>query len=73
MNRFRPTSDLPAGPPPEVLDEIDAAWERAQGLLEDGFDFRLERFSATEVIALACGQTVEAMLGRRLVPASRHS
>jgi hypothetical protein len=25
--------DLAAGPPPEVLDEIDAAWERAQALL----------------------------------------
>ncbi len=63
MNRFHPTSDLPAGPPPEVLDEIDAAWGRAQALLEDGFDFCLERFTATEVLALACGETVDALLG----------
>ena len=28
------THDLPAGPPPEVLDEIDAAWERAQALVD---------------------------------------
>ena len=24
------TYDLPAGPPPEVLAEVDVAWERAQ-------------------------------------------
>jgi len=33
--------DLPAGPPPQVLAEVDAAWERAQDLfageLELGF------------------------------------
>jgi len=34
MLRFHPTNfDLPAGPPPEVLQQIDVAWERARELL----------------------------------------
>jgi hypothetical protein len=39
---------LPAGPPPEVLDEIDAAWERAQAVVEGAYDlhFDLGRFSS---------------------------
>ncbi len=38
---------LPAGPPPEVLDEIDAAWERAQAAVEGAYElhFDLGRFS----------------------------
>ena len=36
------TLDLPAGPPPEVLDEIDAAWERAQTPLEGGLELHFE-------------------------------
>ncbi len=41
MLRFpRFTPDLPAGPPPEVLEEIDAAWERAQALV--GFELHFE-------------------------------
>ncbi len=32
MLRFHADTDSPAGPPPEVLAEIDAAWERAQEL-----------------------------------------
>jgi hypothetical protein len=38
---------LPAGPPPEVLDEIDAAWERAQAVVEGAYDLHFEhgRFS----------------------------
>jgi hypothetical protein len=28
--RSQRAHDLPSGPPPEVLDEIDAAWERAR-------------------------------------------
>ena len=35
-------SDLPAGPPPEVLDEIDAAWERAQALLDGELELHFE-------------------------------
>jgi len=31
-HRYLP--DLPDGPPPEVLGEIEAAWERAQALAE---------------------------------------
>jgi len=41
MLRFpRFTPDLPTGPPPEVLEEIDAAWERAQALV--GFELHFE-------------------------------
>ena len=36
MSRSRQlTHDLPAGPPPEVLEEVAAAWERAQRPLPD--------------------------------------
>ena len=38
LPRFTP--DLPTGPPPEVLEEIDAAWERAQALV--GFELHFE-------------------------------
>jgi hypothetical protein len=37
MSRF-PTDDLPPSPPPEVLAEVDAAWERARELFESGLD-----------------------------------
>jgi hypothetical protein len=38
---------LPAGPPPEVLDELDAAWERAQAVVEGAYELHFEhgRFS----------------------------
>jgi hypothetical protein len=72
--------DLPAGPPPEVLDEIDAAWERAQELVDGEFELHFEgddflhrafadlrrphgtvehRLTATEALAIACGDPVE--------------
>ena len=35
MSRFHADTDSLAGPPPEVLAEIDAAWERAQELFND--------------------------------------
>ena len=41
MSRF-PTDDLPASPPPEVLAEVDAAWERARELFESGMDLHFE-------------------------------
>ena len=71
VNRFRrPSTPLPEGPPPEVLEEIDAAWERAQALFERGFDLTFEvgrgagrgGYSAIEFLALACGESVEALL-----------
>jgi hypothetical protein len=34
--------DLPVGPPPEVLDEIDLAWERAQRPLDMGCELHFE-------------------------------
>jgi hypothetical protein len=75
--------DLPTGPPPEVLEEIEAAWERSQALFEEGFELRFEvdrstgrvfaeggcageatvHFSACEALALACGETVDELLG----------
>jgi hypothetical protein len=72
--------DLPAGPPPEVLDEIDAAWERAQELVDGELELHFEadallhrvfpelrrpdgtvehRLTATEALAIACGEPVE--------------
>jgi hypothetical protein len=38
----RTTIDLPVGPPPEVLDEIDLAWERAQRPLDMGCELFFE-------------------------------
>ncbi|MDP9384545.1 MAG: hypothetical protein M3P50_04820 [Actinomycetota bacterium] len=63
MNRFHPTSALADGPPPEVLGEIDVAWERAQALHTEGFAFPFEGLSPVEVVALACGETAEELLG----------
>jgi hypothetical protein len=37
-----PEIDLPVGPPPEVLDEIDLAWERAQRPLDIGYELSFE-------------------------------
>ena len=76
------TLALPAGPPPEVLDEIDAAWERAQGLLDGELELHFEadhgahrafgelrrpdgsverRLTATEALAIACGDPVPGL------------
>lgn len=41
------TFDLPTGPPPEVLEEIEAAWERSRALFDDGFELRFEVDRAT--------------------------
>src|SRR5919108_2842417 len=77
MFRFHATTlDLPAGPPPEVLQQIDVAWERARELFESELELHfevdaplgrvwaelrcpdgsvVERLSASEALALACG------------------
>ena len=77
MPRFRSTTiDLQAGPPPEVLQQIDVAWERARELFESDLELHfevdaaighcwaelrrpdgslVERLSASEALALACG------------------
>ena len=70
---------LPAGPPPEVLEEIGAAWERAQVLLDGAYELHFAadhalrrawgelrppdgtaalRLSASEALAIACGDPV---------------
>jgi len=77
MSRFHATThDLPAGPPPEVLEQIDLAWRRARELFESELELHfevdaprgrvwaelrcadgsvLERLSASEAVAFACG------------------
>ena len=77
MPRFPATThDLPAGPPPEVLQQIDVAWERARELFESDLELHfevdalighvwaelrsadgsvLERLTASEALAIACG------------------
>ena len=82
MSRSHELDDLQYGPPPEVLDEIAAAWERAQEPLPDGLELhfasepalgrawgelRLDDgelvagISASEAIALACGDAMMAV------------
>jgi hypothetical protein len=83
MPRFRPTNhDLPAGPPPEVLQQIDVAWERARELFDSELELHfevdvelgrvwaelrasdgslVERLSASEALALACGVSMPEM------------
>jgi hypothetical protein len=83
MPRFRPTTlDLPAGPPPEVLQQIDVAWERARELFDSALELHfevdaevgrvwaelraadgslVERLSASEALALACGVAMPEM------------
>lgn len=72
---------LPSIPPPEVLDEVDAAWERAQRLVHDELVLHFEhdpllrrawselrtadgsvvrRLSASEAVAVACGEELRA-------------
>jgi hypothetical protein len=81
MPRFPATTipDLPAGPPPEVLQQIDVAWGRARELFESDLDLHFEvdaglgrvwaelrladgtvaeRLSASEALALACGDAM---------------
>jgi len=48
MPRFRSTTrDLPPGPPPEVLRQLDVAWERARELFESDFEIHFELDAAT--------------------------
>ena len=42
MSRFHADTDSLVGPPPEVLAEIDAAWERAQELFSDTLELHFE-------------------------------
>jgi len=80
MTRFTATTtDMPAGPPPEVLSEIDVAWGRAQEMFASDLELHfevdapnahvwaelrladgsvMERLSASEALALACGDAV---------------
>ncbi len=83
MPRFHTTTDdLPAGPPPEVLQQIDVAWERARELFESDVQLHfkvdaaagrawaelrcsdgslVERLSAAEALALACGDAASEL------------
>ena len=43
MPRFYATThDLPPGPPPEVLQQIDVAWERARELFQSELELHFE-------------------------------
>jgi hypothetical protein len=43
MPRFPATTDdLPGGPPPEVLQQIDVAWERARELFASDLELHFE-------------------------------
>ncbi len=84
MPRSHDSLDVPGTPPPEVLDEVAQAWERAAGFAADGLEIhlgigrfgervrgtlRLEdeilmRLSATQFLALACGDPVPVPHGR---------
>jgi hypothetical protein len=47
MSRFHVTNDeLPAGPPPEVLQQLDVAWERARELFASDVElhFKVDTF-----------------------------
>jgi hypothetical protein len=78
MSRFH-ADDVAAAPPPEVLSEIDVAWERAQELFRSEIEVHFEKdevlgrvwaelrlpdgtvaeiLSATEALALGCGEPV---------------
>jgi len=46
MLRSLVTTDLPAGPPPEVLAQIDVAWERSRDLFDSEFELHFEIDSA---------------------------
>ena len=69
----------PAGPPPEVQDEIAAAWERAQAPVDGVYELAFSsnaalrrargeltwpdgtpalRLTASEALAIACGEPV---------------
>jgi len=83
MPRFHAPTDAPAGPPPEVLAQIDAAWERAQELFTTDLELHFEvdrswgrvwaelrnpdgsvaeTLSASEAVAMACGDEAAALL-----------
>jgi hypothetical protein len=77
MSRFHASTDeLPSSPPPEVLQQLDFAWERARELFKSTLELHfevdsylghawaelrmpdgalVERLSASEAIAIACG------------------
>ena len=82
MSRFHTPIDAPAGPPPEVLAQIDAAWERAQELFTTDLELHFEvdrswgrvwaelrkpdgtvaeTLSASEAVAIACGDPASAL------------
>ena len=53
MPRSHEILDFLNGPPPEVLDEIGAAWERAQEPLPDGLELH---FASEPALGRAWGQ-----------------
>jgi hypothetical protein len=71
MSRFHATLAIPAGPPPEVLAEIDEAWERAQAAVPGDFELHFESeprlARAWGSILTADGELVERIPARTAV------
>ena len=58
MLRFHPTNfDLPAGPPPEVLQQIDVAWERTRELLSSDLEIH---FGVDDELGDICADVLRA-------------
>ena len=53
MSRSHTPQDLPLGPPPEVLDEVFAAWERAREPLPDSLELA---FASEPALGRAWGE-----------------
>ena len=62
MPRFTHAHDPLLSPPPHVLAEVDAAWERAQDLVAGELELHFERFRRRRACAASCalpgGETV---------------
>jgi hypothetical protein len=80
MSRSHLSHDLLSGPPPEVLDEVFAAWERAQRPLPEGLELafdsepggggawgQLRLGDGTVVAALSAAESVAIACGDALV------
>ena len=51
--RFHSPHDQFPGPPPEVMDEVAAAWERAQELIDDTYELH---FEVDPLLGCVCGK-----------------
>ncbi len=63
MPRFTQPHDPLLSPPPHVLAEVDAAWERAQDLIAGELELHFERFlgGARATLRVPGGETVSRL------------